>query len=56
MVRYLVGTMVNVTKNKMSKTEFERLLNNPREDVQVFRSPAQGLFLEKVVYAGADIF
>ena len=56
MVRYLVGTMVNVTKNKMSKTEFETLLNNPREDVQVFRSPAQGLFLEKVEYAGADIF
>ncbi len=56
MVRYLVGTMVNVTQNKMSKSEFETLLNNPQEDVQVYRAPAQGLFLEKVEYDGADIF
>lgn len=56
MVRYLVGTMVNVTKNKMSNSEFETLLKNPREDVQIFRAPAQGLFLERVEYDGADIF
>jgi len=56
MVRYLVGTMVNVTQNKMSNSEFETLLKNPQEDVQVYRAPAQGLFLEKVEYDGADNF
>lgn len=56
MVRYLVGTMVNVTKNKMTNSVFETLLNNAQEDVQVFRAPAQGLFLEKVEYDRADIF
>lgn len=56
MVRYLVGTMVEVTRNKMTILEFEDLLNNPRKNVQIFRAPAQGLFLEKVEYDGADIF
>ncbi|MDP5957559.1 MAG: tRNA pseudouridine(38-40) synthase TruA [Candidatus Marinimicrobia bacterium] len=56
MVRYLVGTMVNVTQNKMSNSEFKTLLKNPQEDVQVYRAPAQGLFLEKVEYDGADNF
>ncbi|HDY75756.1 MAG TPA: tRNA pseudouridine(38-40) synthase TruA [Candidatus Marinimicrobia bacterium] len=56
MVRYLVGTMIEVANGKMTITEFKDLLNNPREDVQVYRSPAQGLFLENIDYNGADTF
>jgi tRNA pseudouridine38-40 synthase len=56
MVRYLVGSMVEVTRKKMTKSEFEKLLNEPRENVKIFRAPAQGLFLEKVEYNGADQF
>jgi tRNA U38,U39,U40 pseudouridine synthase TruA len=56
MVRYLVGTMVEVTRKKMTKLEFEEILNNPQENVQIYKAPAQGLFLEKVEYDGADIF
>ncbi len=56
MVRYLVGTMVEVTRNKMTRIEFEELLSEPRENVQIFRAPAQGLFLKKVEYDGADNF
>ena len=56
MVRYLVGTMVEVTRKKMTKLEFEEILNNPQENVQIYKAPAQGLFLEKVEYNGADNF
>ena len=56
MVRYLVGTMVEVTHNKMTRTEFEELLSEPRENVKIFRAPARGLFLKKVEYDGADLF
>ena len=56
MVRYLVGTMVEVTRKKMTKLEFEEILNNPQKNVQIYKAPAQGLFLEKVEYNGADNF
>ncbi len=56
MVRYLVGTMVEVINGKMTITEFKDLLINPREDVKVFKAPPQGLFLENIEYNGADIF
>ncbi len=56
MVRYLVGSMVEVTRQKMTQTEFESLLNEPRENVKIFRAPAQGLYLDQVEYDGADDF
>lgn len=56
MVRYFVGTMVEVSNGKMTMTEFKDLLNNPRKDVKVYRAPAQGLFLENIDYDGADTF
>jgi len=56
MVRYLVGSMVEVTREKMTKKEFETLLNDPSENVKIFRAPPQGLFLEKVEYEGAEHF
>ncbi|MFQ6676732.1 MAG: tRNA pseudouridine(38-40) synthase TruA [Fidelibacterota bacterium] len=56
MVRYLVGTMVQVAKGKLTMTKFQNLLNEPKEDVLVYRAPAQGLFLEYIDYDGADTF
>lgn len=54
MVRFLVGTMVEVTRGNMTHKEFISLINEPREKVKIYRAPAHGLYLEKVEYNGAD--
>ncbi|NOZ75166.1 MAG: tRNA pseudouridine(38-40) synthase TruA [FCB group bacterium] len=51
MVRYLVGTMVAVSQEKLSMTAFQQLLNDPQSRVHVFKAPPQGLILEAVDYA-----
>ncbi len=56
MVRYLVGTMIEVEKGKITFPEFIELLHNPREDVHVHKAPAQGLFLEKIEYNETNIY
>lgn len=50
MVRYLVGTMIEIGRNKFSLSKFKELLSSPREDVQIFKAPPNGLILEKVGY------
>ena len=50
MVRYLVGTMVAVSQDRFSSEAFLRLLEHPQEQVQIFKAPAQGLYLEQVIY------
>tara|TARA_B100000945_G_scaffold271282_1_gene233106 strand:+ start:77 stop:232 length:156 start_codon:yes stop_codon:yes gene_type:complete len=50
MIRYIVGSMIGVYQNKMSKLEFELLLENPRKNVKIFKAPSQGLILRKVNY------
>lgn len=50
MVRYLVGTMIEIGRNKYSLTKFKELLSSPREDVQIYKAPPDGLILEKVEY------
>lgn len=50
MVRYLVGTMIAVAENRFTEQEFLSLLRNPEKNVRIFKAPAQGLILEKVVY------
>lgn len=50
MVRYLVGTMVAVSQKQFSTEAFLRLLEHPQEQVQIFKAPAQGLYLEQVFY------
>tara|TARA_B100001142_G_C14328639_1_gene653213 strand:+ start:589 stop:1329 length:741 start_codon:yes stop_codon:yes gene_type:complete len=50
MVRYLVGTMIEIGKKKYSLKKFERLLTFPKEDVQIYKAPPNGLILEKVDY------
>ena len=50
MVRYLVGTMVQVSRGMYPKGEFSSLLHQPRKNVQIHRAPANGLILLKVEY------
>lgn len=50
MVRFLVGTMLEISKGRISLEEFEDLLLNPRIMAKVFKAPAHGLVLEKVEY------
>ena len=50
MVRYLVGTMVQVSRGQYLKKKFSSLLHEPRKNVQIHRAPANGLILLKVEY------
>ena len=51
MVRYLVGTMVEVLRDKFELEYFKELVNKPSENVNIFKAPPQGLVLTKVDYA-----
>jgi len=50
MVRYLVGTMLEVSRGQYSLTDFINLLANEKTEAVILRAPAQGLFLKKVYY------
>ena len=50
MVRYLVGTMIEVSKGKISLCDFKDLLNNQSNGLNIFKAPAHGLYLNKVYY------
>jgi tRNA U38,U39,U40 pseudouridine synthase TruA len=50
MVRYLVGTMVAMSRGNYTMKEFKELLNHPKHDVQIYRAPAYGLALDHVSY------
>ena len=50
MVRYLVGTMVQVSRGQFTIEQFRSLLHEPQKNVQIHRAPANGLILLKVEY------
>ena len=50
MVRYLVGTMLEVARGRYSLRDFNFLIDNKKTEAVVVRSPAQGLFLKEVYY------
>ena len=50
MVRYLVGTMLEVARGRYTLNDFENLLNNKETQAVILRAPAQGLFLKQVIY------
>ena len=50
MVRNIVGTLVEVGKGKMSVETFGRVLRSCDRTIAGPTAPAQGLFLEKIVY------
>jgi len=50
MVRMLVGTMVEVSKNRITLEEFNSMIKNPNTKKKVITAPALGLYLYKVYY------
>ena len=50
MVRYLVGTMVEIARGKYKFDQFVDLIKTPKENVNIFKAPPQGLVLTKVDY------
>ena len=50
MVRYLVGTMLEVARGRYALSDFNSLLRNKKTKAVVVRAPAQGLYLKKVYY------
>ena len=50
MVRLLVGTMIEVAVGRISLSEFEKLVQNKSCSINPVKSPAKGLFLNKVFY------
>ena len=50
MVRYLVGTMVEVARGRYAVQQFESMIHNEQNDLMVFRAPAHGLFLWRISY------
>jgi len=53
MVRYLVGTMVEVARGRYSIDQLRAQLEEGPGAVTIYRAPAQGLVLEKVSYPDA---
>ena len=50
MVRYLVGTMVEIARGKYELDRFKKLIDTPIEDVHIFKAPPKGLVLKQVDY------
>ena len=50
MVRYLVGTMLEVAKGRYKMGDFKDLVDGSQTESVVSRAPAHGLFLKKVYY------
>ena len=50
MVRYLVGTMLEVARGRYTITDFQSLLHFDNPEAVIVRAPSQGLFFKKVYY------
>ena len=50
MVRYLIGTMLEVARGRYTIQDFVDILNREKTEIVVSRAPAKGLFLKKVYY------
>ena len=50
MVRYLVGSMIAISKGKYSIEQLKNELDNPNSDSKQFKAPAYGLLLNHISY------
>lgn len=50
MVRTIVGTLVDVGRQKITPEDFRKIFGNRDRKIAGMTAPAQGLFLEKVIY------
>ena len=51
MVRFLVGTMIEVGRGRMSFDDFKLFMDGGHSELCVVRAPAHGLYLAEVSYA-----
>jgi len=51
MMRFLVGTIVEVGRGRMTIDDFKLFMNGGHPDLAVVRAPAHGLYLAEVSYA-----
>ena len=50
MVRKLMGTMIEVARNRLTVTEVKEILSKEKRDIVIYTSLPKGLYLEKVKY------
>ena len=50
MVRAIVGTLLEIGKGKMEPSEIQNIIETKNRSAAGFSVPAEGLFLEKVIY------
>ena len=50
MVRMIIGTLVQVGKERITPREFKKILDSGNKNKYVYSAPPQGLFLKKVKY------
>lgn len=50
MVRKIMGTLIEVGKNKLSIYEVKQYLEKDKRDIVTWTAPSHGLYLEKVLY------
>ena len=50
MVRYLVGSMVAISKGKYSIKQLKNKLDKPKSDSKQFKAPSCGLVLNHIFY------
>jgi tRNA pseudouridine38-40 synthase len=51
MVRFLLGTMVEVGRGRMTLDDFKLFMDGGHPELAVVRAPAHGLYLAEVSYA-----
>jgi tRNA pseudouridine38-40 synthase len=55
MVRAIVGTMLEIGKQKVSLAAFEQIIQAKDRKAAKFAAPPEGLFLTKVIYNENDL-
>ena len=50
MIRYLVGTMMEVGRGRITEKDFVNLLEACDPKAKIAKAPAQGLYLEEIIY------
>ena len=50
MIRYLVGTMIEIARGNYKMEDFIYLFNNPQKNVHIFKAPSHGLVLCQIDY------
>ena len=50
MVRIIVGTMLSISRNKISEDDIRIALNSKIRLIESFTAPAEGLYLDRIYY------